>query len=279
MRRRSSPSLAALQSDLQAAILSGDVRSVVPLVRAGAHAPRDTLVGVYTSAYVLRLIGILKADFPLTHAYMGDSAFDRAARSYIAAHPSPHRSARWVGDRFAPHLATDREFAAEPQCGELAALEWALGLAFDAPDAPHVSLSDMAAVPPEAWGEMIFCAHPSAAIHTEAWNTFLIWSALKENTAPPPASRHAEPVSFLIWRRDGTPTLRGLAPEEAMLWQEAARPVPLARMCELAASFDDPETAATRVAAYVHGWLHGGALSAVSLPNTATGFSHSAPLL
>jgi hypothetical protein len=269
MRRGSVPSLAELQSGLQAAILSGDVRSVVPLVRAGAQAPRETLLGVYTTAYALRLVGILKADFPLTAAYMGDDAFARAARSYIAAHPSPHRSARWVGDRFATHLASAAEWATHRQCGDLAALEWALGLAFDAPDAPHIGLGDVASIPPEAWSDLIFQPHPSARVFNETWNAFAIWSALKDEGGPPPAHRHAESAAHLIWRRDGTPTIRGLSPEEAMLWQEAVRGTPLHRLCELAAHFDDPDVAAARVAAHVRAWLDSGALTAVAFSPSA----------
>ncbi|OYW55982.1 MAG: hypothetical protein B7Y80_03455 [Hyphomicrobium sp. 32-62-53] len=262
----SAPSLADLQTRMQAAILAGDRQALVPLVRAGAHAGQETLISVYTSAYVLRLIGILKADLPLTAAYLGDDPFARAARSYIAAHPSPHRSARWVGDRFAAHLAKEAEFAAHPQCSELASLEWALGCAFDAPDAPTISLADLASIPPEAWSELSFPPHPSAALFTETWNAFEIWSALKDEATPPRPHRHAEPITYVIWRRDGTPTIRGLSAEEAMLWREAERGAPFGRLCEFATHFDDPNTAAHRVATYVQVWLAGGALSGVMLP-------------
>lgn len=279
MRRRSAPSLADVQASVQAAILSGDQQALVPLVRAGTHADRKTLIGVYTSAYGLRLVGILKADFPLTAAYLGDDAFERAARSYIAAHPSTHRNARWVGDRLSAHLTTAVEFSAHPQCSELAALEWALGCAFDAPDAPTISLGDIAAIPPEAWSGIRFHSHPSAALFTETWNAFEIWSALKEEVTPPPPHRHREPVTYLIWRRAGTPTIRRLGAEEAMLWQEAGQGTPFGRLCELASYFDDAATAAPRVATTVRTWLDSGVLSAVTDPAAPDGCTRHAPLL
>ena len=264
---------------MQAAILAADGQDVVPFVRAGAHADQKTLIGVYTSAYTLRLVGILKADLPLTAAYLGDDAFGRAARSYIAAHPSPHRSARWVGDRFAAHLASEAEYAAHPQCSELASLEWALGCAFDAPDAPTIALADLASIPPEVWSELRFHPHPSAELFTENWNAFEIWSALKDEATPPRPHRHAEPVTYVIWRHDGTPTIRGVAPEEVLMWRKAVDGLPFGRLCELAALFDDAATAAPRVAAYVQTWLASGILSAVTLPVAPDGCSRHAPLL
>lgn len=279
MGRTSAPSLADLQAQMQAAILAGDRQALVPLVRAGAHAGQETLIGVYTSAYTLRLIGILKADLPLTAAYLGDDPFARAARSYIAAHPSPHRSARWVGDRFAAHLQTESEFAAHPQCSELARLEWALGCAFDAPDAPTIALADIASIPPEAWSELRFHPHPSAALFTESWNAFEIWSALKEEATPPQPQRHAEPITYMIWRRDGTPTIRSVAPEEVLMWRKAVDGLSFGCLCELAAHFDDAATAATRVATYVQTWLASGILSAVTLPHAPGGCSGHTPLL
>ncbi len=262
MRRRPAPNLIDLQAGMQAAILSGNARPILPLMRSGAEADRETLAGVYTAAYALRLVGVLKADFPYTAAYLGDAAFDRAARSYILAHPSPHRSARWVGDRFASHLASMDEFAGHSQASELAALEWALGLAFDAPDAPALSLGDLASVPPEAWGGLIFTPHPSAAVFTETCNAFDIWSALKDETPPPQPHRHAEALTYLVCRREGTAVIRRQSPEEAMLWREAAQGASFGRLGELAAIFGEPSTAASRVAGCVQAWLESEALAA-----------------
>jgi hypothetical protein len=59
--------------------------------------------------------------------------------------------------------------------------------------------------------------------------------------------------------------VRALSPEEAMMWDEAAKGVPFGRLCELAAVYDDPDTAPLRAAQHLKGWIGSGALSAASL--------------
>lgn len=251
---------------MQAAILANDGSTIMPWVHDGARADRATLFGVYGSAYSGRLAGILKADFPHLAAYVGGTNFDAAARRYIAAHPSHHRSARWFGQDFADHIKTDPGLADHPQCSELAALEWALGIAFDAPDAAALTVTDLARCPPSDWAALVFTPHPAAARFTQTFNAVEIWMAFKEGHAPPAASRLIEPTTYLIWRRDGIPAIRLLATEEAMLWESADRGHSFGRLCELAAHFDDPATAAERVAGYVGCWLDAGVLTAASVP-------------
>jgi hypothetical protein len=55
--------------------------------------------------------------------------------------------------------------------------------------------------------------------------------------------------------------VRRLEAEERMLWAEASRGTPFAGLAELAATFDDPHTAALRVAQYLQGWLSAGLIS------------------
>lgn len=255
--RTERPTLAELQQAFQAAVL-GTEDSVLSHLRAGARAGRETLFGVYRSAYAGRLVGVLRTEYPHLAAYLGDGAFDRMARGYITAHPSQHPNARWVGNRLPEYLADECVARAHPEFAELAVLERALANAFDASDSPLLTLQDLADVPPERWSDLVFRPHPSAARLDEAHNTLAIWSALKEDATPPPPCREADIVHLLVWRRDGRATVRRLGPEEAMLWDEAARGVPFGQLCELAAVFDDLDKAPVRVAGTLRGWLESG---------------------
>lgn len=243
---------------MQAAILAGSPDSVREHLRAGARADRETLFGVYAHAYVARLAGVLKADYPILAAYAGDAVFNEMARDYIATSPSRHSNARWFGAGLADYLAGTHAQAPLAVYAELASLEWALGLAFDAEDAQALTFADIALIPPEDWSDLVFAMQPSARLFRETCNVFEIWSALKDGTLAPPAARLPEPRDYLIWRHDVTPRIRLLAPEEAMLWREAAQGYPFGRLCELAALFDDPLTAPARVASVLRGWLETG---------------------
>ena len=204
--RTERPTLAELQQAFQAAVL-GTEDAVLSHLRAGARAGRETLFGVYRSAYAGRLVGVLRSEYPHLAAYLGDGAFDRMARGYITAHPSQHPNARWVGNRLPEYLADECVPRAHPEFAELAALERALANAFDASDSPLLTLQDLADVPPERWSDLAFRPHPSAARLDEAHNTLAIWSALKEDATPPPPCREADIVHLLVWRRDGRATV------------------------------------------------------------------------
>ncbi len=51
---------------------------------------------------------------------------------------------------------------------------------------------------------------------------------------------------------------RELPAEEAMMWDEAANGIPFGVLCEMLATYDDPDGAAARGAGYLHGWITSG---------------------
>ena len=74
-----------------------------------------------------------------------------------------------------------------------------------------------------------------------------------------------QPARLLIWRQDTTPMFRELSAEEAMMWDEAAKGVPFGVLCEMLATYDDPDGAAARGAGYLHNWITSGILTDVSV--------------
>jgi hypothetical protein len=49
-----------------------------------------------------------------------------------------------------------------------------------------------------------------------------------------------------------------------MMWDEAMNGVPFGVLCEMLATYDDPDGAAARGAGYLHGWITSGILTSVS---------------
>ena len=262
-RAGAAPSLAELQAAFQAAILDGKP-GILGTLKPGAHANRETLFDVYRTANAARLVEVLRSEYPQLTAYLGDDRFEAEARAYIAACPSRHRSARYVGTAWPDFLATRAIAVDHPVVAELACLERALSDAFDASDSSVAALADLAAVPPDDWEGLVMLPHPAARrldLHTNALD---IWSALKNETPPPGVTSNERAVPLLVWRDDGMPMVRALGAEEAMLWDEMARGAPFGRLCELAALFDAPDAAVMRVAGVVRGWLDGGLLAGMT---------------
>jgi hypothetical protein len=248
------PTLREIQESLQSAVLCRD-DAILDLLLDNSRTTRSTLFGVYRNAYTGRLVDVLRHDYPFLREYIGDDYFADLARAFIAAHPSRTQNARWFGGEFPEFLARHDNAAKNPELSELALIEKAVADAFDSIDAPVLGLADLARVPSELWGQMIFRPHPSAALLRNVTNAFAIWKSLKDGNTPSQAAPLADPESVMIWRQGLVPLVRVMPYEEAMMWTEASRGVRFDVLCELLAAFDAPEGAAARAAGYLQGWL------------------------
>ena len=253
-------SLKELQDTFQRGILAGD-DAILDEVKDSAKEQRKVLFGVYRNAYVARLAEILDDDYEQLHAYLGDRAFAKLIKAYIAANPSDQRSARWFG-RHLPAFVRDSEtYAKHPEAAELAQLEKALADAFDGPDATPLGIEALAAVAPEAWPNLVFTPHPTAIRLTFNTNAADIWSALKDEEAPPKPEHLIEPQAIVVWRQDFMARFRPLSAEEAMMWDEAAKGVRFGVLCEMVATFGGEDDAELRAATYLKGWVDTGMLA------------------
>ena len=258
--RGPAPTLQEVQDSFQRCVIDGD-DAILALIPDNSRTDHKVLLGVYRHAYAGRLVDVAAHDYPVLKAYFGDEAFDTMARAYIRAHPSHTPNARWFSHALPEFLDETEPYRSHAETGELAHLERALGDAFDAADGPVATIESLRTVPPEQWDKLVFKPHSSAMRLDNETNAFAIWMALKAEAEPPPARLLAERETLLVWRQDVMPKVRVLGPEETMMWNEASKGVPFGVLCELAATYDDPDGAALRAAQYLQGWLVSGCLS------------------
>ena len=262
--------LAALQDQFQKALLSEDDRILLS-ISDSQRERRDVLFRVYRHAYTQRLVEFVENDHELLHKYLGDETFRKMAQAYAAAHPSQDRNARYFCVLLPLFLQTAEPYKSQPQLSELAALEKALNDAFDAADAPVLTVADLGRFPPEDWSRLTFKQHSSALridCHTNAPD---IWLSLTEERKPPKPQNLAESSHILVWRQD-IPKFRVLGTEEAMMWDEAARRTNFSTLCGLVETFGGLKRAETRAASYLQGWINSGLLSEAILDGGALDF-------
>ena len=250
------------QDRFQRAILKGD-DEILDQIPDGPRETKHNLLGVYRDAYVLRLIDVVGNDHEVLRTYLGDDAFNRMARAYIASRPSHHPNARWFSKGVPDFLKANEPYSRHRIVGELASLEKALNDAFDGPDAPVVHLSYLAAIPPQDWGQLSFVPHPTAVLLSTYTNVAAIWTALKAEKEPPAVITSEEPTRIVVWRHELKTMFREMTAEEAMMWEEATRGARFDAQCELIAFYDDTAGASARAAGYLKGWLEAGLLSKV----------------
>jgi len=222
-------------------------------VAAGPRAGAARRLDVYASAYRARLVEALAEDYPALRLQLGERRFDGLARRFIAAQPSTFRNLRWYGAEFARLLGS-------APLAELARFEWALGLAFDAADAPLLGEADLARVAPARWPRLRFRLHPSAQRLALRSNAPDLWRAAirRKKRAAPRSRRRAAP--WLVWRKGFEPYYRQLAADEAWAVDALARGRDFAALCDGLQRWAGSAGAAQRGAQLLRNWLAEGLL-------------------
>lgn len=246
------PGVATVQGRLQANILRG-APEIESLVVGDATADARTRLGIYVDAYRLRLLEVLRNDFPVLLARLGLEEFERLGRGYIEAQGSDTPSVRWFGRHFAAHLRAVRPRRTE--LAELAAFEWAQGEVFDAPDAAAVTLGEMARVPATAWAQMRVLPHPSLRTLELRSNAPALAAAHAAGSPLPRAKTAAAPGTWALWRRNLEIRWRTLADDEAAALEAVRAHASFGEVCERLCEWIEPDAVALHAAGLLKRWI------------------------
>jgi hypothetical protein len=174
----------------------------------------DTGLAIYHNAYISRLQDVLRHDFSAILYWLGDDEFAALTEAYVRRYPSAHYSLRWLGERFPTFILEHLVAEQGVPLAELARLEWAFTLAFDAPQGEPLTLHDMASLAPEDWPGLQVTLAPSVQQVFCRFNTVAIWRASKDESDFP-HSQALDPVQIcLVWRHQNVCHYRSLGPAE-----------------------------------------------------------------
>lgn len=242
--------LAELQTIFQGDILRsrGKILSHLSTPPRGDTARR---LGVYADAYRSRLVEALANDYPALQRLLGKSDFEGAAHAFIVTHRSRLPNLRWYGGGLARFLSRMSPWRRRPLLADLARFEWALGLAFDAADAPVAMARDVSAVAPADWPRLRLRLHPSVTRLTLRTNAPQVWrAAVRAGRKLRPRARRGE---WVVWRKGLEPFYRELAADEAWALDAVARGRSFAFLCSGLQRFN--EHAARRGTELLRNWL------------------------
>ncbi|TAL63306.1 MAG: DUF2063 domain-containing protein [Legionella sp.] len=253
--------LLQLQEQFQEFILHGQSQINDAIVETESVSV-DVRLQIYRDAYQLRLLECLNSNFPLLCSHLGAEKFNTICADYIATHPSTYRSIRWYGDGLADFLKHHKE----AYLTEFADLEWKMGLAFDAADAERISITQMAAVPIEAWPGLQFVVHPSLQRMNYCWNVFALWQALAKKEPVPELLHNAHATSWVLWRMpDYVTHFYSLGEEEAWALDAVLQGLSFGELCEGLCHWLDSEEVGMRAASFLKGWIEKGMLSRLQI--------------
>jgi len=251
--------LVRLQQAFKAHILAQGDAIVPAIVDSGELSARDRL-SIYVYGYKARLGEALGTDYKAIKGLLGDDEFERMASMYIDAWPSRHYSLRWFGQ----HLAEFLEDTLDESQGflvELARLEWAFVMSFDAADHAVVSEAEVAAIPPGDWPGLRLSLSPSLNCGRYSWNVLELWKLGRDEGDTVEPIRLEAPASILIWRQALKTRYRSLQPAEAAGLLCVMQGGDFSDLCtELAGFHAEPEVALA-AASLLKTWINEGLVS------------------
>ncbi|MGC1302000.1 MAG: DNA-binding domain-containing protein [Caulobacteraceae bacterium] len=246
--------LLELQRGLKAHMLHGDPE-ITMQIRGDDPAIR---LRVYDDACRAQLVACLRDAYEKTWAWLGDEAFDAAARHHIATCRPSRRTPGGYGAAFTETLG--ELYPDDPEVVELAWLDGTLRRAFEGPDAEPISPEALAAVD---WDNAILVFVPTVAIAEVTTNCVALWSAIAGGETPPAVERLPEPAAIRVWRQGFSPRYRTIKAPERRALEMTKAGVPFGAACALLAEDLGEARAARIVGALLASWVRDGLVSAV----------------
>lgn len=174
----------------------------------------ETGLAIYHNAYLSRLQDVLRQDFGALWYWLGDDEFAALTEAYVRRYPSAHYSLRWLGQRFAAFIQEHLVVEQSAPLSELARLEWAFTLAFDAPPGTPLTLDDMARLSPHDWPGLQVTLAPTVQQILCRFNTVETWRAGKAQSDLRASQPLDAPQICLVWRHQQVCHYRSLEPAE-----------------------------------------------------------------
>ncbi|MBV7314736.1 DNA-binding domain-containing protein [Shewanella sp. NIFS-20-20] len=229
-------------------------------IHSDSQADLQQRLGIYASAYRLRLIEAIETDHPFLGLYLGDEMFDSMVNAYIEAYPSTARSLRQFGDKLPTFLAEHSQWRQYPQLAELAQFERLLLASFDGADSDRLGFSDLQAVAPPLWPSCRIGFHPSVQLCNQHTNAVAMWQALKVDNPPPALEQQA--YHWLLFRNHERLTeFISLTPWQAELVQHLLEGQNFAELCEQLQAYFSVDQIPVQLMACLQHWFHLGVIS------------------
>ena len=258
--------LTRLQDDFQRHVLGGDA-AILGAVVGYATADAVERVGIYVHAYSARLVEARENEFLTLRFAAGDDTASEILHAYVAATPSTLRNVRWYGKDLAQFLRAAAPWRDTPAFAELAELDWAISVSFDAADEACIAEADIAVVPFERWGEMILRLPHHVRLNTAAWNVWQVRQA-RDRALPCPKLRRLEfPQTWIVSRQELEVHYRQLEADETAALEAVARGLPFEGMCDALCDWHPQAEVALRAAGLLKAWIGNGWISGVELPD------------
>jgi hypothetical protein len=145
------------QGAVEDAILSDRAQAEIPAnVARSLVLPSKTLsalerLDIYRRMFLPRMEEALAIDYPALKHFLGAEGFMQLVARYVEAYPSRSYTLNRLGDHFPEFVSNLGDLPKHEFCAELARLEYALTIVFDANETPVLTPDAVRAAPQAAW--------------------------------------------------------------------------------------------------------------------------------
>ena len=214
--------LAGLQHAFREAVL-GDVDGALAAHVAPHLAARTA---VYRATVQGSLADVIAAAFPVTQRIVGPAYFAGLAGRFAVSRPPRRPQLSAYGADFPDFLATGAHHGL-PYLADVARLEWARAECYFAAEAPALAPAALAAIAPEALGELRLRLHPATRLVRSSYPIHRIWQVNQPAVTDVPPVDMGRSEAVLLTRKDGRVTLRAIPPGDAAFVAAIAAGMPL----------------------------------------------------
>lgn len=190
------------------------------------RTPATGPMAVHANGVILGAARALADNFPTIVAMLGDEAFEAVAVEHVRAHPPADPVLALYGGGFPDWLARFPPLADWPWLGPVARLDRAWTEAHLAPDAPVLTVGDLAR---SGASGMVgpLTLHPSLRVFLFDWTAPSLWLAHRDGT-PGDLVWDRRTEGLAVWRPHDVVRRRALTPDEHALLVDCGRGRPLA---------------------------------------------------
>ena len=184
-------------TDFGAAILDPDLP--VPDGIVGPDGlPSARRFAVYRNNVVVGLIETLMSAYPAVARLVGVEFFRAMARGYVAVHPPTSPIMLDYGAEFADFIEEFPPARSLIYLADVARLERAWVESYNSAEASPLSLTEVAAIPPERFGDVVLLLHPSFQLVRSSHPVATIWQMNIAGGVPGPVDLSVEEAVLVV---------------------------------------------------------------------------------
>ena len=161
------------------------------------------------------LVGALASTFPTVQEIVGAAFFQTMAEGFVLRDPPVQPVLAEYGAGFPAFVSGYGPAAALPYLADMAALDWALNLAFHAPLEDRLTAANLAGLPAERLFDLKPALAAGSALLRSPYPIDRIWHASQPGTTAASVSLAEGPASVLVLRRPDDAAFASLDPPDA----------------------------------------------------------------